>query len=79
MPRTTWRDRYRPIVADVIAKIGTQDLRSVRRALRSAFPGPRAYHCLKIWRDECRLQLGLKPKKPPRNLRPDPQQKDLFE
>ncbi|PQO39367.1 hypothetical protein C5Y96_05800 [Blastopirellula marina] len=78
MPRITWRDRYRPLIGDIIGKLGTEDMRSVRRALRLAFPGPRAYFCLRIWRDECRVQLGLKVKKPPRNLRPDPNQKDLF-
>ena len=60
----TWRDQARPIIAAVIESHGTGDIVGLRRALRAAYPwGPREYHPYKIWCDEVRVQLGLKPKK----------------
>lgn len=57
----TWRDEARPIIASVIAEIGTSDERQLRAALRKAYPwGPREYHPYKIWLDEIRVQLGKK-------------------
>ena len=57
----TWRDKARPIIAAVIARVGTDDLPRLRRELREAFPfGPREYHPYKIWCDEIRVQLGTK-------------------
>jgi hypothetical protein len=58
----TWRDKACPIIAAVIAEVGTDDLPRLRRALREAFPfGAREYHPYKIWCDEIRVQLGTKP------------------
>ena len=66
MSRETWRDKARPIIQAVIAKHGIDDLRTLRRALRDAYPwGPRQYHPYKIWCDEVRVQLGLKPEPEP--------------
>ena len=62
----TWRDKARPIIAAVIAQVGTDDLPRLRKALREAYPwGPREYHPYRIWCDEIRkqLQLGGKPKR----------------
>ena len=60
----TWRDKARPIIAKVIADVGTSDMSRLRRALREAYPwGPREYHPYKIWCDEIRVQLGTKPKR----------------
>jgi hypothetical protein len=60
----TWRDKARPIIAAVIARVGTDDLPRLRRALREAFPfGPRENHPYKIWCDEVRVQLGTKTKR----------------
>ena len=66
----TWRDKARPIIAAVIARVGTDDLPRLRRALREAFPfGPREYHPYKIWCDEIRVQLGMKPER----VKPEPE------
>jgi len=60
----TWRDRARPLIAKVISRVGTEDMKGLRKALREAFPfGPRDYHPYKIWLDEIRVQLGTKPEK----------------
>jgi len=56
---TTWRDLARPIIARVIAEVGTSDMRALRRALRAAYPfGERKYHPYRIWCSEIRVQLG---------------------
>ena len=58
---TTWRDRARPIIADVIERVGKSDLKALRKALKAAYPfGEFAYHPYKIWCDEIRFQLGTK-------------------
>jgi len=63
----SWRDRYTQLIARVISDNAGQPLAKVRKKLREAFPdGPREYHPYKIWLDECRVQLGLKPVKPKR-------------
>lgn len=55
----TWRDKARPIIARVIADIGTDDRRKLRRELRKAFPwGERKMHPYRIWCHEIRVQLG---------------------
>lgn len=56
-----WREKVKPIIASVIADVGTSDMAKLRQALRDAFPfGPRQYHPYKIWLDEINVQLGLK-------------------
>lgn len=56
----TWRDRFKPIIREVIQETGTDDMRLLRQKLRDAFPaGPRQYHPYKIWLDEINRQLGL--------------------
>lgn len=58
----TWRDSARPVIARVIAEVGTDDLKKLRAALRAAYPfGIYDMHPRKIWLDEIRVQLGLKP------------------
>lgn len=60
----TWRDRARPIVARVLAATQGMDERTIRRALRAAYPfGWRANHPYKIWLDEVATQRGLKHKR----------------
>ena len=60
----TWRDRARPLIAKIISRHGTEDIKGLRKALREAFPfGPREYHPYRIWLDEIRVQLGTKPKR----------------
>jgi hypothetical protein len=56
----TWRDHCRPIIARIIAEVGTEDRKSLRDALRAAYPyGVRRYHPYRIWCHEIRVQLGL--------------------
>jgi len=57
----TWRESYRPIIAEVIERVGTDDMKVLRKALRDAFPSPpRKYHPYKMWLDEVKVQLGTK-------------------
>lgn len=58
---STWRDHARPIVARVLAATQGMDERTIRRALRAAYPfGERRYHPYKIWNDEIAVQRDLK-------------------
>ena len=80
----TWRDAARPVIARVIKEVGTDDLKRLRVALRAAYPfGQYAYHPLKIWLDEIRVQLGLKVVKDrkamPKVVEPLNGQRELFE
>jgi hypothetical protein len=55
----TWRDEARPIIARVIATVGTSNRKQLKAALREAYPwGERAYHPYRIWCNEIRVQLG---------------------
>lgn len=72
----TWRDHCRPIIAEVITRVGTADRKALRKALREAYPyGDRDYHPYKIWCDEIRVQLGEKPGK----QLPPPHETPLFD
>lgn len=79
---TTWRDRARPIIAEVLRETAGQPENVIRKALIDAFPfGPMQYHPYKIWRSEVRRQLGVeKPKE--RGAKPiqpaDPRQQGMF-
>ena len=69
----TWRDLARPIIAKVIAEVGTSDRKRLNAALREAYPwGPREYHPYKIWCNEIRVQLGEveKPERKTREKKP---------
>lgn len=58
MSYPTWRDRARPIIADVIAEVGRDDMKNLRAALREAYPfGERKYYPYKIWLSEIKRQL----------------------
>ena len=79
----TWRDQARPIIAAVIAKYEGADLRFLRSALRDAYPWGPLSHPYKIWCDEVRVQLGLKPKKeraakPKAPAKVNPRQRELL-
>lgn len=57
----TWRDRWRPIIANVLKETAGQSEREIRKALREAWPGGlREYFPYKVWLDEIRVQLGLR-------------------
>lgn len=62
MMRGTRRDQYRPMIHAILERCKGMDLKAKREELRKGFPsGPREHHPYKIWLDECRVQLGLKP------------------
>lgn len=74
MSRETFRDYCRPIIGEVIERVGRDDMRALRKALREAFPlHGRDCHPYFVWQDEIRNQLKIKPKHVP-----DPQQPELF-
>lgn len=55
---TTWREHAAPLIAKVIAIVGTADQKALRKALREAYPwGVRKMHPYKIWCSEVRVQL----------------------
>ena len=66
---TTWRDYYRPIIAEVIKENKGKPEKEIRKALREEAPAsPKnggASWPYKIWCDEVNVQLGKKrPNKP---------------
>jgi len=64
----SWRDRARPIVAQVLWETKGQDKKAIDKALFDAYPfGERAMHPYKIWLDEVRRQrYGIVKKEKPR-------------
>lgn len=74
MTEMTWRDRCRPLIAQTIQEHQDKDMKSVRKALREAYPwDQRSLHPYKIWCSEVRRQLGIGPEP-----KPDPNQMQLF-
>lgn len=54
-----WRDYARPIIQKVLKENQGQDEKSIRKALKEAYPfGERKYHPYKIWLDEIKVQRG---------------------
>ena len=66
-----WRNRAAPIIAEVIARVGRENERTLRKALFDAYPfGERKMHPYKVWCDEVRRHLeGQQHRQPPP---PDP-------
>ncbi len=56
----TWRDKFRPIIAAVIAENAGKPEKELRAALRAAWPAnePRLHWPYKVYLDEIALQLG---------------------
>lgn len=82
----TWREHCSPIIAEVIRRVGKDDMKALRAALREAYPyGERKYHPYKVWLDEIKRQLAPPVLKPTKECRPipksecDPNQMSLFE
>ena len=81
---TTWREHCRPIIAKVIAEVGTDDIKKLRKALREAYPYYREL-CwpYKVWCDEINVQFGKKkmgkPGRKPKIYVDDPNQLKLCE
>jgi hypothetical protein len=57
MPRSTWRDRIAPVVAEIIEQTGKADMQTLRAALRERKPSQS--WLMKVWCSEVRRQLGL--------------------
>jgi hypothetical protein len=73
----TWRETLRPIILDVIRKLGpprrmtSQFRRRAEAALFVAYPyRKRSGRQYRIWRDEIRIQLGLRPRRPRTSSQP---------
>jgi hypothetical protein len=54
----TWRERAAPIIHEIIERVGTDDMKALRKAIREAYPfGLREYWPYKVWLSEVRDQL----------------------
>lgn len=71
----SWRGEAAPIVADVIRRVGRQNMTVLRKALAEAYPwDERQNYPYKAWLAEIRHQLGHplnKPKADPGNTQVD--------
>jgi hypothetical protein len=82
--RETWRDQVRPLVAECVESGQAAGLsgRQLQRYVNRSYPwgGTVGAWGLKVWRDECRVQLKLKaPKVPGRQPpKPSPDQLEMF-
>lgn len=58
----TWRDKIRPLVREIIDRVGREHVKECKRALLAERPGwvSQCSWQTKIWRDEVNKQLGLK-------------------
>lgn len=57
----TWRHRAHAVIVSVLAATRGEDERTVRRALRAAYPfGERTNWPYRVWLDEIKVQRGLK-------------------
>lgn len=75
----TYRDHCRPIIASVLAELGKQDMKALRRALRAKYPFQKgASWPYKVWLSEIRLQIKAWPSsnlpRPTRTKPPAPNQ-----
>lgn len=60
----TWRDISRPIIADVIGRVGRDDPKKLKKALFEAYPfRERRFWPYKVWLDEIKIQLHGKKSK----------------
>jgi hypothetical protein len=54
---STWRDHYRPIIAEVLHSTKGQDEKAIKRAIRDAYPSyERANWPYKVWLSEVKRQ-----------------------
>jgi hypothetical protein len=78
-----WRDACRPIIAEVIERFGTEDIRLLRAELLKVYPfGAKENFPYKVWLDEIKKQIELKNRPfngwPKRTVDPLPGQKEMF-
>ena len=81
-----WRAQCSPIIAEVIAQFGTDDMEALHEALEDACPyGKGDHHAYKIWLKEIKRQLSPTVLVPTNSCRPlsasecDPNQRTLFD
>ena len=78
----TWRDYARPVIAEVINRVGIDDPKLLRKELSDAYPFfEKENHPYRIWLDEIKRQLGQLPplgQRKPKEKEIDPNQIDLF-
>lgn len=61
----SWTDRAAPLVAEVIRRVGRNDLTALRKALADAYPwGRKSGIPYKAWLKEIRRQLGHRLNRP---------------
>lgn len=59
MAKSYWRQRACEVIGRVIARVGTSDIKQLRRALQAAYPfGERAYTPYKMWLKEVNARLA---------------------
>lgn len=78
---TTWRQKATPVIAEVIQRVGRDDMKVLKKAIREAYPfGERAYYPYKAWLSEVKRQLYGRPPRMIDNskLTVDPNQQNLF-
>ena len=61
----TWRDRARPLIAQVLRETAGKAEAEIKKALFDAYPfGPRQYHPYAVWLDEIKRQRKVARPKP---------------
>ena len=74
----TWRQKAAPIIAGVLTEHKDSDEKTLRKALRDAYPfGERKYFPYKVWLDEIKRQRGTKKPKPKKKLKQSKNDKQL--
>lgn len=56
----TWRENFAPRIAEIIERVGRDDMKKLRKALSDAGSKWRGYWPYKVWCSEVNYQLGLK-------------------
>lgn len=61
MSQSRWREHCAPIIARVLLEAAGGDEKTIKAALREAYPyGEREHHPYQIWLDEIAVQRGKK-------------------
>ena len=65
MNQSYWRPMASEIIREVIATVGRDDPKALRKALRDAYPwGERRLHPYRIWCDEVNRQIYRRTQRP---------------
>lgn len=78
MSRSKWRKGCTPIIKQVLIDTKGLSEKEINKALCDAYPfGKKQYYPYRIWRDEIKIQLGLKEPLPKKEIE-NPNQLTLF-